>query len=145
MVCQPHLSLSLIVWTYILFVQAKLECVQALLRNGADVNALNDFGETALFWAVKKTALDVVRLLLDHNADPDVTNSKGEVAVQKAWFLYSLQFDCDDDMKIMNLLCESSPHLPWNSSEKVYSFCMIGNAYNSCHSNVIGNRSGWEI
>jgi len=46
-----------------------LASVRQLIDHGADVNASNDAGATALMWAIDD--LDKVRLLLDHGADPN--------------------------------------------------------------------------
>lgn len=39
-----------------------------------------EFCRTALHWAAKRGHEDAVRLLLQHGADPNVVNNKGEVA-----------------------------------------------------------------
>ena len=46
--------------------------VRQLIEHGADVNASNDAGATALMWAMEDP--DKVRLLLDHGADPNATS-----------------------------------------------------------------------
>src|SRR5437588_6754931 len=43
--------------------------VKALLAKGADVNARNAYGATALSFAADKGHLEVVKLLLQHKAD----------------------------------------------------------------------------
>ncbi len=45
--------------------------VKRLLAAGADVNASDDDGGTALHWAVAKDNLEIARLLLQHGADPN--------------------------------------------------------------------------
>jgi len=49
-----------------------LASVRQLIDHGADVNASNDAGATALMWAIDD--LDKVRLLLDHGADPNAVS-----------------------------------------------------------------------
>jgi len=57
-----------------------------LLAHGADPNWLHDkFGNSALHEAVKRRASDeVIRLLLEHGADPKLKNADGLTAVQLA-------------------------------------------------------------
>ncbi len=56
------------------------ECVALLLENGADVNARDDSGDTALNVARELGNEDMARLLLDGGADVGVRNKKGRVA-----------------------------------------------------------------
>lgn len=99
--------------------------MRCLLQHGAVVNSRNSNGETPLFWAVRKTALEVVKLFMDYNVNPTIANEKGEVAVQKSWFLFAMNFDCDDDIRILDLLCQAMPHLPWNNLSKVSWFSYL--------------------
>ncbi|CAM2065974.1 Ankyrin repeat domain-containing protein [Sulfidibacter corallicola] len=45
--------------------------VYKLLRRGADPNAVNRFGDTALIWAASQGQADIVQALLEAGADPD--------------------------------------------------------------------------
>jgi hypothetical protein len=54
-----------------------LEMVRGLLKDGVDVNARNELGDTALLWAVKKGRPDIVRLLLDRGAAVDAKENNG--------------------------------------------------------------------
>jgi ankyrin repeat protein len=47
------------------------DVVDGLARHGADVNRLNDRGQSPLAGAVFKGEDEVVRVLLRHGADPD--------------------------------------------------------------------------
>jgi ankyrin repeat protein len=51
----------------------------ALLKGGADVNAQNKVGETAL---MKALDVDVAQTLLQAGADPNIRNAKGQNAVE---------------------------------------------------------------
>jgi len=53
-----------------------------LLDTGANPNALNDAGATALLWAVDD--LEITRLLLERGADPNVRSADGRTALQVA-------------------------------------------------------------
>jgi ankyrin repeat protein len=56
-----------------------LDSLQVLQAAGADVNAQNAFGATALMWAVTEPAK--VRLLLEHGADVNAKSSTGRTAL----------------------------------------------------------------
>lgn len=57
-----------------------------LLANGADVNAVDSNGGTALFDAAGSGKLGIVRLLLKHGADVAIRNAKGVNAIDIAIF-----------------------------------------------------------
>jgi ankyrin repeat protein len=56
-----------------------LAATRVLLDKGADPNARNDVGATALMWAVDN--LEITTLLLDRGADPNVRSADGRTAV----------------------------------------------------------------
>jgi len=51
-----------------------LEVVRTLLEVGGDVNAQDEDGHDALYYACKYKKWDVAELLLLKGADPDLTN-----------------------------------------------------------------------
>lgn len=55
----------------------KLKAVEALLNSGEDVNGTNAQGNTALHYAVATNNADMVKLLLQYNADMNAQNTKG--------------------------------------------------------------------
>jgi len=61
-----------------------LEAMRLLIERGADVNAQNAFGSTALMWSVPDPAK--VRLLLDHGANVNLTAKSGRTALIIAGF-----------------------------------------------------------
>ena len=56
------------------------EIVRLLLANGADVNARDAGGGTALIWACNDGHIDCTRLLLAAGADPGLRNNGGYTA-----------------------------------------------------------------
>lgn len=58
--------------------------VRQLIAEGADVNAQDSYGYTALISAAWKGHLDTVRLLLDAGADPNLETSYGATALSSA-------------------------------------------------------------
>lgn len=55
-----------------------------LVKNGADLNAKNSKGQTALMRAVYNRQQDIVRLLLTHGADPEVRTPDGNSVLVNA-------------------------------------------------------------
>ena len=53
------------------------EAVRTLLENGADVNAREPDGATALHWASHRADLEAATLLIGHGAEVDITNDYG--------------------------------------------------------------------
>jgi ankyrin repeat protein len=54
--------------------KAQMLIVSLLIEHGADVNAVNGIGWTALDHAVDSNRVELVRYLLDHNAKPRICN-----------------------------------------------------------------------
>lgn len=63
-----------------------IEAVDTLMKKGADVNGVNEDGETALMQAAQMGFVELVQMLLDHGADLEKT-SKGR---QSAWLLAAM-------------------------------------------------------
>jgi ankyrin repeat protein len=58
--------------------------VKKLLKEGADVNAKDEFGWTPLHGAAILGHIEVVKLLLEHGADPNIKNNGGKTAIDFA-------------------------------------------------------------
>ncbi len=52
-----------------------------MLRNGADVNARNNFDETPLHFACKRGDPQLVHMLIKHGADVHATDRAGKGAI----------------------------------------------------------------
>ncbi len=61
-----------------------VDAMRMLIEHGADVNAQNDFGSTALMWSVADASK--VRLLLDHGAQVNLIARSGRTALIIAGF-----------------------------------------------------------
>lgn len=68
-------------WTALHFAarDQKAQIVEILIQSGADVNALDSFGNTPLWRAIMNDRVDVevIGILLRNGADPDKANRKG--------------------------------------------------------------------
>ena len=58
-----------------------LPALKAMIEQGADVNATDGRGETPLMYAAVVGSADAMRLLLEHQADPNVKNQSGSTAL----------------------------------------------------------------
>ena len=63
---------------------ASLEAIKLCIEHGADVNAFNDLGETALHGAAQRGADKVVRYLASQGATLDAKNRRGRTALDDA-------------------------------------------------------------
>lgn len=84
---------------------------ELLLARGADVNARDAIGRTALMSAALQWHLDTVDELLDRGADPAVTDATG---MSFAWVLHDLRQGAPDDSpearKLDALIARSTYH-----------------------------------
>ncbi|KAJ4257543.1 hypothetical protein NW762_008667 [Fusarium torreyae] len=75
----------------------------ALLKAGADVDAVDAWNQTALFHAVNACSGDVVRTLLEHGADPNIASNTGHSPLEVAIRL--------NNSKAAKILLEFAPDL----------------------------------
>jgi ankyrin repeat protein len=61
-----------------------VECIELLVKAGADVNARDAKGQTALFGAALWGWNDVVKVLVAHNADPKIKDRNGKTPLDTA-------------------------------------------------------------
>lgn len=62
--------------------------VRVLIMRGAEVNAVDHDGDTALLYAISKGHLDIAELLLRHGADPNIAGDSGypiRTAASRGW------------------------------------------------------------
>ena len=61
-----------------------IQTVQAIIKHGANVNAVNNRNQTALWLACSDGREDVVKCLLDTGADPTITDTNGDSSLHSA-------------------------------------------------------------
>ena len=66
--------------------------VRELLANGADVDAKDKNGETALHWAACDGRVDVAKILIEKGADVDAKDNHGWTALHEAAFFKHVVF-----------------------------------------------------
>jgi ankyrin repeat protein len=70
--------------TYTESLQARYDAVALCLELGADVNAANSMGLTALLGAVNRGSNDIIQLLVKRGARVDVKDKEGRTALRWA-------------------------------------------------------------
>ena len=86
----------------------RLDIARALIARGDDFDTRDKDGRTPLYWAVRKTSLDVVRLLIEHGVDVNESIQKK----MWAWDLYPLQVATwDNSLDLVRLLIEHGADL----------------------------------
>eukprot|EP00919_Chromeraceae_sp_WS-2016_P057608 GHVR01136572.1.p1 GENE.GHVR01136572.1~~GHVR01136572.1.p1 ORF type:complete len:140 (-),score=16.10 GHVR01136572.1:176-595(-) len=60
------------------------DCMKLLIEKGADVNEIDTYGRTALFWACEHGELDLVKLLIENGADINHKDKKRETPLMVA-------------------------------------------------------------
>ena len=92
-----------------------LEIVRALLKAGANINAREADGSTALMNAARYGCVDIVRLLLDWEADISLKTGQGYTALMyAAW---------QGHTEIVNMLIERGADV--NSADNRYEFTSL--------------------
>ena len=82
-------------------VNGDIEKVKKILEDGADINATDEDGNTALSMAVINAQYDVVELLLDNGADINTKNVDGDTPL-----IHAINFGEAGDYDMVDLLLE---------------------------------------
>lgn len=51
-----------------------LQIIKLLIKNGADINTQNAFGNIPMFYVPNENAVEICKLLMKHGADPTIKN-----------------------------------------------------------------------
>jgi len=99
-------------WTPLIIAASagKLEIVETLIGKGADVNAKNSGGHSALQYAASKNHAEIVELLIANNADPNIADEMSSTPAHRAASLGNL--------KILAFLLEKCAKIDVNSKDK---------------------------
>jgi len=123
--------------------------VKALLKRGADPNAVDTHQRTPLYWACLNGCEDIVEELLKWGADPNETNQEGYVPFVAACTRLNLYTDIDQEnnnqlkrIKIVDLLLQygfdlnhkqyTSPFVIFNCASIIPTFLKYGISPNLC-------------
>ena len=87
---------------FIASLRGHLELVRYLLGEGADVNAVTKYGDTPLHAGVQTDSVDLVAILLEHGANPQIGNDEDETALD-----FARKLGKEEIVKIMELKTES--------------------------------------
>ena len=58
-----------------------VEVAELLIEKGADIDAKDKTGSTALMWAARDNSLEMVKLLIEKGADVMLENNEGNTAL----------------------------------------------------------------
>jgi len=75
--------------------RSNIPVVKFLIEKGAEINKVSDMG-TALMAATVKKNTEMVQLLLDKKADPNITDPNGTTAL-----IYAVQFNAPELIKLL--------------------------------------------
>jgi len=90
-----------------------VEDVELAIKNGANLNALNQYGETPLVYAIIYNYIEIVKLLLKMNADVNVQC----YSESKSPLIYAVSYPYINDSQIVELFLKEGSNM--NRQDKV--------------------------
>jgi ankyrin repeat protein len=97
------------------------EMVDALLKNGADVNMKSNIGWTALMLAVDKGYVEIVNALLKNGANVNATENEGWTALM----LIAYSDQISNSLKIVNTLLKNGANPNLQTFKKGYTALIL--------------------
>ena len=99
-----------------------LEIVKNLIKQGADINAKDDDGNTVLMWSSREGHLDIVKFLIDKGADIEIKNSNGESALM-------INAKSTGSLKVIKYLLDNGADINAENAygETAYTYIKINN------------------
>ena len=77
--------------------KVQIQIIEKLLAKGADINAIDDGGDSALSNAVRGQNKDIIRFLLENKANPNIGSKKGSISAYKL----AIESKSDEIQKIL--------------------------------------------
>tara|TARA_B110000858_G_scaffold197305_1_gene258522 strand:+ start:140 stop:955 length:816 start_codon:yes stop_codon:yes gene_type:complete len=99
-----------------------------ILNSGVDIDyGGGDYNQTALISSARDGQYEIVKLLLERGANPDIKDTLSNTAL-----MYSVYFVKDSDLSIVELLLESGadPNIRDNDGETAYDIALKSNSRN---------------
>lgn len=87
------------------------EAIEKFIKQGADVNYKNQYGETPLMKAVNSNDPQLVKIFLEAGANVDSQNFEGQTALMKAVSIYEKEDHFEERKEILQLLLDKKPNL----------------------------------
>jgi ankyrin repeat protein len=86
----------------------KNEITEILIENGAEINARNNAGLTALYYAINHTNIEAIELLISNGANINIRDNRGwsPLIAAKIYNYYAFEYT-ETQEKIINILTDA--------------------------------------
>ncbi len=123
--------------------------VKNKIKNGADVNAVDEFGRTPLFWAIdyyNENALGIVRYLISQGADVNYVSNDGYTPLMRAVSknkigIVSVLLENGADIYHKNIFYENAIQIAYKKDYRdIYNLLRKSIKYDTAHSGKCDNN-----
>jgi len=97
-----------------------IKCIEILISNGANINEIDDNGNTILFRIVRNLKTNKIKILLDKKADPNIPNLLGMTVID-----YIKHFEMVNYYKLFNIVSPIVQAFENNDFLKVFELANI--------------------